>query len=115
MIVSESRMYQVLEMVLKGNVQEVVRVGHKESLAGLLEHEPTHVIWAWRDEGYSPKGNSWDKEWEVFLTNIEMLGVKVLFLSILASRDLPELVRPLSLRMPVSGDDILSSFRKGGE
>lgn len=108
MIVGESNMYKTLEKVL-GATLEVVRVDREESISRLLRHNPTHVIWGWND------AKNGDKEWEAFLTNAQMLEVKVLFLSFLPASELPEPVQPFSLRMPVSTNDILLSLKKGGE
>ncbi|HEY4480057.1 MAG TPA: hypothetical protein VJB58_01125 [Candidatus Paceibacterota bacterium] len=115
MVVGESSMCKTLETVLKATMPETVRVSREGSLSGLLEHEPTHVIWDWRDKGYSPDESVWDKEWEVFLTNAQILAVKVMFLSVLPASNLPEPVQSFILRMPISVNDILSNLQKGDE
>lgn len=108
MIVGESNTHKTLEKVLGATLPEVVRIAREESISGLLKHDPTHVIWGWDDV------KNGDGEWEAFLTNAQMLEVKVLFLSFLPASELPEPVQPLSLRMPIRIDDILLNLKKGG-
>ena len=115
MLVSGPEIRSSLVEILKKakSLGSVVHVSHDKSLAGLLEHEPTHVIWQWQDE--KQRGKDCGQDWEVFLTNAQMLGIKVTFLSWLPARVLPEVIRPSFLRLPVRVNEIVATLSNGGE
>lgn len=112
MVVASSEVYAHLAEIMKklASVEDVVYVQPKENLAGLLEHRPTHAICEWEDGSREEK--NWEKNWEVFLTNAQMLGVKVIFISWQPARVLPEAARPLHLRLPVRAANIMSILER---